>query len=545
MLEVTSQSSTYNRNTDSYKSSKLGVTHSIRNKLNFLDDRLWKRFSARRLELIDTMDLSSRKASEQELEIRKVAETLRIEFGYDESYTDDFDKLVRAAVQSVRRNRKRNLKRERDQHSRTEEASKKRSKRNSTSSSEEAGNDRFLSEIVQHEDEVYDVNYNRTKQFSSNDHAVDMIEHMTKPRLPPLSNFASPEVNSPSAEVAKKAIINKIERSKTCNESTNDLRSSNLQFLGMSVVMSCIGYICEKSFTHVNQQSLDYLRNKLCQDTYLAKFFRELDPLTTNTINDEVAVISLYTLLGGLVKDFGFDEIINPVAEILYVSVVREYPLISRNSIPFTSVTQLEDTFSLSKLAEVASTIQSENVAVPLSVKSRSQSPMFTKAGSVPTGDRRASSGPRKRIILKFLNQSLEFFYPSGLSATPRFYELLENAKSAFNINNSILEFRYQDRIIQTDQELEKVFRNANPEIELEISTQTTIPIQHFAALHSAQQAHYTGYGVNNDVQPKIILPPPLHSVGTNANDTYQFKPDANEAFNKPQPMLPKFQPLL
>ncbi|KAG5421193.1 hypothetical protein I9W82_000283 [Candida metapsilosis] len=522
MIETTAQNAS-----DTHKPSKLGVTHSIRHKLNFLDERLWKRFSARRLELIDTMDLSSRKASEQELEIRKVAETLRTEFQYDVSYTADFDKLVRAAVQSVRRNRKRHLKRERESsHNQT-----KRQKRNSTSSHD--GSDGFLSEIVQHEDEVYDVNYNRTKKISSHDHAVGMIEHMTKPRLPPLSKFASQEIISPSAEVAKKAIINKIERSKTCNESTNDLRSSNLQFLGKSVMMSCIGYICERSFTNVNQQSLEYLRNKLCQDTYIAKFFRELDPLTTNAITDEVAVISLYTLLGGLVKDFGFDEIINPVGEVLYVSVVKEYPLISRNSVPFKS--QQEDTFSLNKLAEVASTIQTENTP-PDFMQSRSQSPNFVRENSVPI-DRR---GAKKRIILKFLNQSLELFYPPGLSATPRFYELLENAKSAFNISNSILEFRYEDKVIQTDQELEKVFRNTHPVIELEISTQTTIPIQRFAALQSAQQAPYTPPAMVNNIQPKIILPPPLQ---TTTNETYQYKSD--ETYPRPQPMLPKFQPLL
>lgn len=89
---------------------KLGVTHSIREKLNFQDERLWKRFLARRLELIDTLDLSSKKASEQEDEIRKVAEILRLEFKFDIQYFEDFDKLVRAAVQSVRRNRKRSTK---------------------------------------------------------------------------------------------------------------------------------------------------------------------------------------------------------------------------------------------------------------------------------------------------------------------------------------------------------------------------------------------------------------------------------------------------
>ncbi|CAK7895350.1 hypothetical protein CAAN1_05S03180 [[Candida] anglica] len=86
---------------------RLGITYAIRSKLNFLDERLWKRFSARRLELIDTLDLSSKKASEQEDEIRNVAEALRVEFQYPDEYFSDFDKLVRAAIQSVRRNRKR------------------------------------------------------------------------------------------------------------------------------------------------------------------------------------------------------------------------------------------------------------------------------------------------------------------------------------------------------------------------------------------------------------------------------------------------------
>lgn len=95
---------------DSDKGSKgkgSGMTQLIRNKLRFNDESLWKRFSARRLELIDTMALSDRKASEQDSAIRQVAHTLRTEYGYDEDTIPDFEKLVRAGIQSVRRNRKR------------------------------------------------------------------------------------------------------------------------------------------------------------------------------------------------------------------------------------------------------------------------------------------------------------------------------------------------------------------------------------------------------------------------------------------------------
>ncbi|KAK9480369.1 transcription factor Vhr1-domain-containing protein [Lipomyces japonicus] len=84
-----------------------GVTQTIRSKLHFTDEGQWKKFSARRLELIDSMALSSKKASEQDDVIIAVADTLREEYGFAPHTLPDFDKLVRAAVQSVRRNRKR------------------------------------------------------------------------------------------------------------------------------------------------------------------------------------------------------------------------------------------------------------------------------------------------------------------------------------------------------------------------------------------------------------------------------------------------------
>ncbi|KAK9249116.1 transcription factor Vhr1-domain-containing protein [Lipomyces tetrasporus] len=84
-----------------------GVTQTIRQKLHFTDEGQWKKFSARRLELIDSMSLSTKKASEQDDVIIAVADTLREEYGFPPQTLPDFDKLVRAAVQSVRRNRKR------------------------------------------------------------------------------------------------------------------------------------------------------------------------------------------------------------------------------------------------------------------------------------------------------------------------------------------------------------------------------------------------------------------------------------------------------
>lgn len=94
-------------NTSSYHSKGAGMTQLIRQKLNFTNESLWKRFSARRLELIDSRFLSEKKASEQDESIKEVSNLLRTEFGYPEDNILDFEKLVRAGIQSVRRNRKR------------------------------------------------------------------------------------------------------------------------------------------------------------------------------------------------------------------------------------------------------------------------------------------------------------------------------------------------------------------------------------------------------------------------------------------------------
>lgn len=87
-----------------------GTTHKIRAQLNFSDEKKWKKFSSRRLELIDSFDLSQHKASEQDDNIKQIATILRNEFEYPETFSAAFEKLVTAAVQSVRRNRKRSKK---------------------------------------------------------------------------------------------------------------------------------------------------------------------------------------------------------------------------------------------------------------------------------------------------------------------------------------------------------------------------------------------------------------------------------------------------
>ena len=87
-----------------------GVTTKIRQKLEFHDEARWKQFSARRLKLIEDNKLFTKNASDQDHQVKSVAESLQIEFGIAKHHLEDGDKLVRAESQSIRRNRKRSSK---------------------------------------------------------------------------------------------------------------------------------------------------------------------------------------------------------------------------------------------------------------------------------------------------------------------------------------------------------------------------------------------------------------------------------------------------
>lgn len=83
------------------------TTLSLRNRLGFNEVAIWKQFCARRLHLIHTLSLNLRKASEQEEQVRVLAAELCAEYGFGPYAQSDFEKLLIAGIQSVRRNKKR------------------------------------------------------------------------------------------------------------------------------------------------------------------------------------------------------------------------------------------------------------------------------------------------------------------------------------------------------------------------------------------------------------------------------------------------------
>lgn len=547
---------------------RVGVTHAIRAKLNFLDERLWKRFSARRLELIDTLDLSSRKASEQEEQIQRVAEELRIEFKYPVEYFFDFDKLVRAAVQSVRRNRKRSSKS--GQTSFTEDDSKRRriadlylqTNSRSTSPAHETHttftspdvsqeyvgpeksemtgsmshhNQKFISEISRlnsdSQEDVYDMNYPRGKHFSISDKSRVAIDSMIQPRinhtppptLPPISNISFKSASEPLVNTSSRPkLLNYIERSKTCSESISK-RSENLEFLGKAVIASCIAYVLEKSFSTATETLMEYLRSKLNQEQYLANFYKELDPTAAakHTLTNEIATLSLYTLLGSCVKDFGFDRIMLTLCECFYGNIIKDYPLISQQSVVFNgddhrSYSAPAYSDPLSSLATVASEMTNQNWG-------------------------------RKAVTLRFLASVLEFTYPIANSAPPKLIELTENAKSAFKLtataNQAVIKLRNTSdgSLVSSDSDVESLFKTPE-KVELEIITEPahSIPINELTSTVRSSRPH----------DPKIILPPPFHNRPFTSDPithlAHQARSQSNTPPFTPTPsLLPVFQPLL
>lgn len=587
----------------------LGVTHAIRARLNFLDEKLWKRFSARRLEFIDTLDLSSKKASEQEKEIKSVSESLRIEFNYGLDYAPDFEKLVRAAIQSARRNRKRASKSQR-QHSDVGPVDNVKKPRifqsapfsqpaflnsyhdpqimnmrqplprfsesdfsNGVSDNESihhSNKKTFISEISKlnsdSQDDIYDLNYSKTKSFSPFDKSRLAIDNMIKPRIKydsmPTINKSLEADTSANENMAKSIILHYFEISKTCAEARSK-KTKNLEALGEAVILSCITYLFEKSFEAASETSTEYLTAKLKKELYLARFYKELDFNVAERLSDEIAVISLYTLLGGCVKDFGFEAIVYPLCELFYISLIKEYPLISKNSKPFTyinetskkaHIAQGEFKGGLNSLAAVASDIQkSEHSTISPPVKLPVEFKKEASVGSQVSGSYNFGPG-RKQVILKFASSSLEFTYPQT-SAAPRFIEILENARSAFRLSlrdDSILGLKniLTGMIINSDIDLEKIFKTQE-KIELEIFTQRSKAIPIYEITSAVIPNKYKDDSSKIILPPPYdnrthILPPPLLSHNTlnplDEQSRFNFHPH-DEAV--PQPVLPRFQPLL
>lgn len=517
---------------------RVGVTHYIRTKLNFYDETLWKRFSARRLELIDAMELSSRKASEQEEEIKRVGETLRLEFEYGPEYRPDFDRLVRAAIQSVRRNRKRSLKQSgtvpkkarndlvvaHSDHppvhpSPTPEEPSGVNFSPGPSVDEEVSQMRFVTEIARLQSDSQDDadGYNRAQRFTLHDRSRAVIDSILQPKLLKPSTRTMPllgtsGVSGDRLHGALGALLAYIERSKTCAEATSK-HNPNIEELGRSAVQCCVPYLFETFLSETSVASVEYLSTRITSTLFLATFYRTLDP-NQMSCEDDVVVLSLYTLIGGCIKDFGFGPIMQTLCEAIYTAVTQSYPLLTKRTGPCSleKMSTSSSTAHLDSLAAIATKLQVDN---PMPV-----TPPLEKKG----------------VTLRYMNSVLSFSYPATTSAVPKLVELLDNGRNAFQISHlgytRVLGLRNMrdGKIINSDSTLETIFkRDERIELELYIHDSKPVAISDLTSM------------VNSSNQNTLVVPPAVVSKAPSKTGDFPFLLQRKS----PPPPKPTFQPLL
>ncbi|SCV01505.1 LAMI_0G11914g1_1 [Lachancea mirantina] len=554
------------------KRASSGTTRKIREQLNFCDERLWKRFSGRRLELIDKFKLSERKASEQDKNIRQIATILRTEFGYPSSSSPEFEKLVTAAVQSVRRNRKRSSK---SRFLSTEfagaaamavaaaaaasspsPAATFSHSEEETSSSHPAsplgpadvGSLQVTSEGVgvdvarqgwpllqpkpdsghveratlapplpstacgmhpQNCDElikamVADIVHNRVPlhdqsgrdadspnladfAMSSNDSALLSLA-LSRPMLnkPPAGAPVSPREEfktkfSSDGSIPyflREKLILHIQRSRACFEIGSSQGSldlyTNLMILGEMSTKASVAFVMERFFSNLASSSMEYITTKLNSPEQLAevslKLFSPATQRHPGQMSRDAQLKLLYLLIGGIVKDFGFDPCIYPLGEAMYDVIVKHYPLMSQP------------------------TVESQRSAV---MSSLSMAPAA------------ANKDVNRQVVLKFKGKEQRFTFHLLSNGSPTITEILENSRNLFQIVSQAknLYLLKESTLIKDDLELSKIFNSfTTEEIILEICEMKDEPFSGLTILSNVSAS--TSTGISPVVKPETSTSP-------------------------------------
>ncbi|CCF60701.1 hypothetical protein KAFR_0L00930 [Kazachstania africana CBS 2517] len=354
-----------------------GTTHKIREHLNFTDDKKWKKFSSRRLELIDKFGLSEKKASEQDDNIKQIASILRSEFQYPSSASLEFERLVTAAVQSVRRNRKRSkkiIKRVNSPYSSnvsspTASHTSSSNLQNTVLSTASLMSENNLSQgnlqpvllggVNGHNQNISNAyslppvksciamietdTFKRESSFDANELIRVILKDISETQLPlsQTSSTISDNVNlfNPNIEDAnhipiklRENLLFNIKRSTTYNSMINTSKDDdilnkfkNLEALGQMSIRSSFAFVIERNFNHLSDIKIEDLRSKACNEKSRSKFFKDLfqhDKL--HYLSDQDVSRVLFLTIGSIVKDFGFDSSLLPLNETIQLLLERE-----------------------------------------------------------------------------------------------------------------------------------------------------------------------------------------------------------------------------
>ncbi|AOW00374.1 YALI0A07843p [Yarrowia lipolytica CLIB122] len=409
---------------------KGGVTQSIREKLNFQDEKLWKRFSSRRLDLIDSMALSSKKASEQDVEISNVANTLREEYGYPPETAADFDRLVRAGIQSVRRNRKRVPRFKRSSHvvsqghhpQRVNFLAAMAGPMHPHHGSPAHAADNGHNGVATPPPAMSPVKRHRSEEDASV--ALQSLRYQQQAHGPTtLPSVTSLSLGIPAEhlKIACDRFLSFVARSHSGKEPP----SSNLEALGRGVLESAVAFMLER---HQPKDKHDSLREKLLSEPTTAHVVQTLNLRPQPAPGTSSASPFFHNLIGGCAKDFGFDAIVHALGNI-YLELVPQYVGPVAGRAPVTSHTP--------------------HSAPP------------PRYGPTLPG--------YKSVTFRFMDKKMDFSF-SVNETPPTLYELLENGIKTFHImvEDKVLHIRsHEDReLVKSDYDVKMVFSRPSVDVE-------------------------------------------------------------------------------
>ena len=315
----------------------LGFTQSIRQRLKFTDEYKWKRFSARRLELIDNLALSNRKASEQDDKIYMVANTLREEYGFPIEALPDFDNLVRAGIQSVRRNRKRVSKKDQNnQQEQQQEQQQQQQQQRQQQQQDSSSNDS-------------DKQSNKRRRSSFQNERISISSLLDSPTSDDRTSSSGDQLGPPMNRLS-------INNTKYCNHLIKALthlssfisklnaiqgtmnypalpNSENNRFIGESVINLAAGYAIQRLPDNNNDNNNNSHYNNINAATEASRrssllSTEVLDSLLAWLKNNSITITdaqNFKTILANCSRAFGF-EVLNHSLSNIYYELINLLP---------------------------------------------------------------------------------------------------------------------------------------------------------------------------------------------------------------------------
>lgn len=443
-----------------------GATHKLRAALGFSDARRWREFSRRRLELIDKFGLGSRPASEQDAGVRQIASILRVEFGYASSRAVEFERLVTMAVQSVRRNRKRAGRIAAgvpDSEFNTCE-----SPLGAVSSTASPDTLTKVADVSVDNDAVQgppscDQLREPTSLFEQR---AQMLSTTSPPRPPedynvlirhilydlvhevvPLSAQGNMESSMLTINLIRddqpvlpfflrEKLLQQVQLSREClnlASSNSDLESqSQLTRLGNKILEVSLSYNLSKSYSYLGDDTINFIYSRTLTEanrSHLAVvLFDDATKLSMETLPiSEVNAKVLNLILGALVKDFGFNDVLYPLSECLNHLILWENPM------------------------QIL------------------QSPCYN---TLPLDLQNILNGRNsKRVLIRYQSQEFEFSFQTMNRAPPTVKEITENCKTLFKISSTEAALMvYSDDRVLNDERLYKILTgNDVRELQLEV----------------------------------------------------------------------------